>query len=80
MINAIYEDAEFRDNPFAWKFFPSQTSTRRFFRDVKYTIDHPDTFLFAKELRAVMEEFQDPERFLVGEVTGSVLHYKKIPR
>ncbi|HMF33721.1 MAG TPA: alpha-glucosidase [Candidatus Lokiarchaeia archaeon] len=72
MINAIYEDAEFRDNPFAWKVFPSDADPRRLFRDMKYTVDHPDTFEFAKELRAVMDEFSDPERFLVGEVNGPI--------
>jgi oligo-1,6-glucosidase/alpha-glucosidase len=77
MINAIYEDAEFRNAPFTWKFIPSDIDSRRLFRDSKYTVDHPDTFQFVKELRAVMDEFSDPERFLVGEVSGSYEITKK---
>jgi len=70
IINALLEDAEFRDNPFAWKLIPSDKSPGMPFRNTKYTLNHPDTLAFVKELRKVIDEFDEPPRFLVGEVTG----------
>ncbi len=72
IIDTIYEDSEFRNNPFCLKFMPSDTSIKRFFRNSKYTLDHPDTLEYVKELRKVMDEFGNPERFLVGEVITDV--------
>lgn len=71
IIDAIYEDAEFRDNPFKWKLLPSANDHDMFFRSTKYTLNHPDTLIFMKELRQVIDEFEDPTRFMVGEVTTS---------
>jgi len=68
IVDAIYEDSEFRDNPKSLKFMPSDTSIERFFTNSKNSLDHPDTLKFVKELRCVMEEFDNPPRFLVGEV------------
>jgi len=68
IIDAIYEDAEFRNNPLSTKLIPSDISTDRFFRSSKYTLDHPDTFEFVKELRKTIDEFDNPSRFMVGEV------------
>ncbi len=68
IINAIYEDEQFRNNPLALKYLPSEEDTRGFFHDNINTINHPDTFVFVKELRRLMDEYSDPERFLVGEV------------
>src|SRR5262249_17362570 len=39
-----------------------------FFQRPLHTQNHPDTFAFARELRAVVDEFDG--RFLVGEVFG----------
>ena len=72
IINTIYEDPELRNNPFTWTYLPSEEHTKSFFRDNIYTINHPDNFEFAKELRQVMDEFSDPTRFLVGEITASL--------
>lgn len=68
IVDTIYEDAEFRDNPRSLKFMPSDTSIKRFFTNSKNSLDHPDTFQFVKELRQVIDEFDNPPRFLVGEV------------
>jgi oligo-1,6-glucosidase/alpha-glucosidase len=70
IINAVYEDASFADNPFRWKLLPSDEDAGFLFRSAMYTINHPDTYKFVKELRTVIEEFHDPPRYLVGEVTG----------
>lgn len=71
IFNAIFKDASFENNPFSWRFIPTESDPNGFFQKNVHTIDHPDTFAFAKELRAVVDEFQVPERFLVGEVFGT---------
>ncbi|MCB9641455.1 MAG: DUF3459 domain-containing protein [Myxococcales bacterium] len=71
IFNAIFKDASFADNPFSLRPFPSEDSPDGFFQRTENTIDHPDTLAFAKELRAVLDTYDDPSRFLVGEVFGS---------
>ena len=68
IIDTIYEDSEFRNNPISYKFIPSDTSIKRFFQNSIYTLDHPETLEFVKELRKVLDEFNNPQRFLVGEI------------
>ena len=70
IFNAIFKDASFADNPFSWRAVPSEDNPHGFFQRHVHTIDHPDTLAFARELRAVVDEFRDPPRFLVGEVFG----------
>jgi len=70
IFNALFKDASFADNPFSWRAVPSEDNPHGFFQRNLHTIDHPDTIAFARELRAVVDEFHDPSRFLVGEVFG----------
>ena len=70
VFNALFKDESFRDNPFSWRAVPSEDNPNGFFQRHRHTIDHPDTIAFAQELRAVVDEFSDPPRFLVGEVFG----------
>jgi oligo-1,6-glucosidase/alpha-glucosidase len=70
IFNAIFKDASFVDNPFSWRPVPSEDDPHGYFQRHSGTIDHPDTIAFARELRAVVDEFEDPPRFLVGEVFG----------
>ncbi|MEP7125228.1 MAG: alpha-glucosidase [Byssovorax sp.] len=70
IFNAIYKDASFADNPFSFRPFPSEGNPDGFFQRNVHTLDHPDTLAFARELRAVVDTFSDPPRFLVGEVFG----------
>ena len=72
IINAIYEDESLQNNPFNWRYFPNEEYSISFFQNRIYTMNHPDTFTFVKELRSVMDEYTDPERFLVGEVAASL--------
>jgi alpha-glucosidase len=69
IFNAIFKDASFADNPFSFRVAPTEDNPHGFFQRHHHTIDHPDTIAFARELRAVVDEF-DPPRFLVGEVFG----------
>ncbi len=70
IFNAIYKDASFDDNPFSFRPVPSEHNPHGFFQRYHHTLDHPDTFVFSRELRALSDEFSDPPRFLVGEVFG----------
>lgn len=77
IFNAIFKDPSFADNPFSWRPAPSEDNPHGFFQKHHHTIDHPDTIAFARELRAVVNEFRDPERFLVGEVFGDAETLRK---
>lgn len=75
IFNVIYKDAQFRDNPFMMKAVPSETDPSGFFQKALYTINQPESFAFAKELRAVCNEFGD--KMLLGEVSGNRAAIKK---
>ena len=70
LFNALFKDESFADNPRSWRPFPSEHNSDGFFQAAVHTQNHPDTIEFAKELRAVVDEFSDPPRFVVGEVFG----------
>ncbi len=69
IFNVIYKDAEFRDNPFTFKLMPTEDDPSGFFQEAKYTLNQPESFEFARELRNVCNEFG--ERLLLGEVSGN---------
>jgi oligo-1,6-glucosidase/alpha-glucosidase len=71
IFNALFKDPSFDDNPFSFRPLPSEDNPDGFFQKARHTQNHPDTFAFARELRAVVDEFQAPPRFLVGEVFGA---------
>ena len=68
IFNVIYKDAEFRNNPFALQLAPTETKPSGFFQEAKYTLNQPESFALAKELRAVCDEFG--EKLLLGEISG----------
>lgn len=69
IFNVIYKDAEFRDNPFSWKLMPTEADPSGFFQEAKYTLNQPESFELAKELRRVCGDFGD--KILLGEVSGN---------
>ena len=69
IFNYIYEDPGFKDNPFSLRVVPTQDFTKMFWQEKKYTMNHPDDFALAKELRSILDGY-DPPRFMVGEVFG----------
>lgn len=68
IFNVIYKDASFRDNPFTWTLVPSESASSGFFQRPQYTLNQPENFAFARELRQVCDEFG--ETLLLGEVSG----------
>ncbi len=71
IVNALFEDPEFRDNPMAWRLIPSDDDPRMLFQGSDHTLNHPDTIAFMRDLRAVVDAFPGG-RFLVGEVNASI--------
>lgn len=77
IFNSIYEDTSFVNNPASLKIVPSEESPDGFFQKMKYNVNQEESFRFATELRALVDSFQNPTRFMVGEVFGDVETTKK---
>ncbi|MBN2049295.1 MAG: alpha-glucosidase [Spirochaetales bacterium] len=71
IIGSIFEDADFRDNPFSPHLLPAEDRGGMFFQSSDRTDNLPETVAFAKDLRALVDEYTDPPRFLVGEAFGT---------
>ena len=69
IFNVIYKDAGFRNNPFSPKLVPSEEDPSGFFQKAKYTMNQPESFSFAKDLKSVCNEFG--EKILLGEIQGN---------
>ena len=78
IFNTIYEDAELKKNPKKWNPFPTDDSPSVGFQELSNSMNHPDNYQLAEELRAIMDEYENPERFVIGEVFGrheEIKHY-----
>lgn len=71
VFHALFKDADFADNPMSSRLLPSEDNPDGFLQAFNNTLHHPDTLVFARKLRQVVDEFKSPSRFLVGEVFGS---------
>lgn len=71
IFNCIIKDKDFRNNPWSPNPAPTVDWPGGNFQKRKYSVNQPENFKFAEELRAVMDEYGNNERFLVGEVFGS---------
>ena len=69
MINSIYKDSLLRNNVAVRRAVAKTPGAKQFLHTVKGTLNLPETFEFARELRAVCDSFGD--RMLLGEVYGS---------
>jgi oligo-1,6-glucosidase/alpha-glucosidase len=70
IFHSIYKDQNFTDNPFSWHYLPKDDQYG-FFQEWKYSLNQPEVFELAKELRSLVDSYQ-PERMLIGEVFGSI--------
>lgn len=77
IFNSIYEDTALRDNPPSLRIIPTEENPDGFFQQAKYTVNQDESFRFATELRAVVDSFIRPPRFLVGEVFGNTATIKQ---
>ncbi|MBU45296.1 MAG: glucohydrolase [Spirochaetaceae bacterium] len=69
IFHSIFKDDQFRDNPFSWKYVPTSDFDEGYFQKLEYNINRPETFELAREVRALIDEYE-PDRFVVGEVFG----------
>ncbi|MBN1811862.1 MAG: alpha-glucosidase [Anaerolineae bacterium] len=69
IFHSIYKDAQFRNNPFALAYPPTEDLTAGFFQKWEYSLNQPETFELARELRAIANAYS-PERVLLGEIFG----------
>ncbi len=71
IFNSIYKDESFRDNPFSFRYIPSEDNNdEAYFQKKIYNFNHPGNFGLAKEVRALADSYR-PDRMLLGEVSGS---------
>ena len=70
IVNAIFEDALFRDNPPSLTLLPSDEDPCMLFHGTARTLNHPDTIAFMGVLRDTVDTFDKRERFLVGETNA----------
>lgn len=71
IFNCIIKDKDFRNNPWSPNPIPSVDWPGGNFQKRKYSVNQEENFEFAQKLRAVLDEYGENERFLVGEVFGS---------
>jgi len=69
IFHAIFKDERFRNNPFTWRFIPNEDFDAGYFQKLNYTLNRPETFELAREVRALIDKYR-PSRFVVGEVLG----------
>ena len=56
IFHSIYKDANFRDNPFSWHYVPKDDEAG-FFQEWKYSLNQPEVFDLAKELRVLVDRY-----------------------
>ncbi len=71
IFNYIYEDPDFRDNPFSLRVVPTGDFTEMFWQKKAYTMNHPDDFVLAKELRGILDQY-DPPGSWWGRSSGTI--------
>jgi alpha-glucosidase len=75
IFHSIYKDANFTNNPVLWRYIPKDDEAG-FFQEWKYSLNQPEAFELAKELRTLVDTYT-PERMLIGEVFGSDENQKR---
>ncbi|MCB9032616.1 MAG: alpha-glucosidase [Chitinophagales bacterium] len=76
IFNCIIKDKHFRNNPFSLLHgIPTIDQPGGNFQNRKYSVNQPENFELAKDLRAIINQYQ-PDRLLLGEVFGEH-HVKK---
>ncbi|MBD3194688.1 MAG: alpha-glucosidase [Candidatus Lokiarchaeota archaeon] len=72
IFQTLYENEELRDNPFTLQLLPSDDSESSFFQNHFFDVHLPETFQFATDLRSLIDKYDNPKRFLVGEINSNM--------
>jgi glycosidase len=75
IFHSIYKDAHFRGNPISFHYLPKEGEAG-FFQEFKYSLHQPETFILAREIRAILASYE-AEKMMVGEVYGPQETIKK---
>ena len=76
IFNCLGKNQEYPDNPFYFRYLPTPDNNDQcFWQDKQNNFNHPYSFVFARELRKVIDEY--PGRFLLGEISGKKEILKK---
>jgi oligo-1,6-glucosidase/alpha-glucosidase len=75
IFHSIYKDAQFRDNPFSFHYLPKEGQAG-YFQEFRYSLHQPETFILARELRAILDSYEE-EKLMIGEVYGAEDTVKK---
>ena len=78
IFNCIMEDKDFQDNPFVFRYFPSRDGLQAKFQSKTQNINHSDNFLLAQDLRKLIDEYENPKRFVIGEAIGPLQSIKPL--
>ncbi|MHA1556835.1 MAG: alpha-amylase family glycosyl hydrolase [Candidatus Heimdallarchaeota archaeon] len=70
IIQTLFEDKHFKDNPRSWRFLPSHNTNEALFHKPKYTQFLPETIEVCRKLRELVNSYS-PDRLLVGEAAGN---------
>ena len=70
IFNVIYHDSTFGRNPLSFRPIPDAEHPDGFFQHMSHTVNLPENYVFARELRDVLDSAPGPDRFMVGEVFG----------
>lgn len=70
IIQTLFEDEYFKNNPWSWRLLPTQDTNAAILQNPKYTQFLPETFEVCRKLRILLDSYS-PDRMLVGEATGS---------
>lgn len=71
VISCVHKDAMLRANPLTWDLIPSSENPMGSFQKPIRTINTPDTYRFAEELRQLVDSHSNHSIFLIGEAFGS---------
>jgi alpha-glucosidase len=66
LFHSLYKDKHFRDNPRSFQLIPKDFTTG-FFQRWQYSLNQPETALFAQDLRNLVDSYS-PKRLLLGEI------------
>ena len=75
IFHCLFEDKEFRNNPWSTKLI-SKNSTAGFFQDFVYNLNQPETVQFAYQIRKLAESYPEP-KLLLGEIFADLATQKE---
>lgn len=77
IFNSLFQSEGCEDNPCSCALIPTTEEPDGFFQAFKNTVNLPEVFDFAKDLREFVDKDTSKNRFLIGEVFGNTTELNK---